>query len=710
MVTTAIDKHSILTSKNKPTRIAVNAGAIPEQLKWEARWVCWQYEWKVNKEGKGKWQKVPYMVNGARANNDQNTWTTFDRALQASDGFDGIGFVLGDGFTGIDLDNCRDVETGALTSTAQNIITRCQSYTEVSPTGTGVKMLVLGEKPQGRCKCDDPEVELYSGGRYFTVTGWHLEETPQTVTHDNGIIGWVYSTYIQHGGNLRDVQYTSSTVASDAEVARDALQHIPTKYASNHTDWVRVGYAAKSTDENLRDDWVAWSRKGDGYVDDADCLATWAKIKPDGTLGIGTLVHLAMESGWKPARQETRTTSTTTLVNPSNPDERFAKIREHYERPINLHELLDANFNDEYIIEDCLVAGQPSTTSGASKAMKTWIEAARAVALISGKPFLGRFAVNRPCSVFFATAESGKATVQRTIRAIARWMDVDLRAIDPGMLTFCWWVPRVSDAELLDYFAYEAEKSKAEVCTIDPLYQVLDDAQSSYILNGRQLADLSNRILALGATPILVDHAKRSSQNVKEFEPLELEDISGAGKAEYFRQWLLVSRRSKFAPEPGQPRNHELWLTLGGSAGHASTWALDIEETIHSDRSRDYEVATAPRSEVVQQRSEARKEQAKSKADQRAEALEARMQRKADELIENIYKGDRFLALTQNDIEGRVAVTGKEVTRVIGILINDGRLRKVPKGAEKNGRKYDAYMLGDSVGSGAPWDPNFSGE
>jgi len=81
---------------------------------------------------------------------------------------------------------------------------------------------------------------------------------------------------------------------------------------------------------------------------------------------------------------------------------------------------------------------------------------------------------------------------------------------------------------------------------IDPLYQAIDDQQASMILNGQQLADLCNYVLDSGATPICCDHAKRSSENVKMRESIELDDISGAGKAEYFRQWLLVSRRESF--------------------------------------------------------------------------------------------------------------------------------------------------------------------
>jgi len=165
------------------------------------------------------------------------------------------------------------------------------------------------------------------------------------------------------------------------------------------------------------------------------------------------------------------------------------------------------------------------------------------------------------------------------------------------------------------YFKSEIDRAKADVVVIDPLYQAIDDQQASMILNGQQLADLCNYVLDSGATPICCDHAKRSSENVKMREPLELHDISGAGKAEYFRQWLLVSRREKFAPEENL-KPHKLWLSIGGSEGHSSQWALDVNERFNDVGQLDIDVGLTPRHEVVLRQKEStdsRKDTAKQK-------------------------------------------------------------------------------------------------
>ena len=78
--------------------------SIPQEMKEAKRWILWKLV-----EVDGKMNKLPYQVNGTLAkSNDEATWNTFDNCLNkylSSDEFAGLGFVLGDGYVGIDLDN-----------------------------------------------------------------------------------------------------------------------------------------------------------------------------------------------------------------------------------------------------------------------------------------------------------------------------------------------------------------------------------------------------------------------------------------------------------------------------------------------------------------------------------------------------------------------------------------------------------------------------
>src|SRR5215203_1584177 len=103
--------------------LAVNPDGIPEVLRRRWQWVVWKLE-----KRKGEVTKVPYSPwDLTRASStDLTTWASFEGAMimyQKHD-FDGVGFVFssGDPFVGVDLDACRDRETGEIEEWAQEII------------------------------------------------------------------------------------------------------------------------------------------------------------------------------------------------------------------------------------------------------------------------------------------------------------------------------------------------------------------------------------------------------------------------------------------------------------------------------------------------------------------------------------------------------------------------------------------------------------
>jgi hypothetical protein len=144
------------------------------------QWLCWRIE-----ERAGKPTKVPYgpLTDEQASSTDPKTWASYSETITAhrEHGYDGIGFVFTpeDDLCGIDLDHCLDPHTGEIESWAQEIIDELDSYTEISPSGTGVHILVRGTLPPGRNR--KGRFEAYDRGRYFTVTGRHLAGTPQSI-------------------------------------------------------------------------------------------------------------------------------------------------------------------------------------------------------------------------------------------------------------------------------------------------------------------------------------------------------------------------------------------------------------------------------------------------------------------------------------------------------------------------------------------------
>ena len=146
---------------------------IPAQLTERPQWVCWRLE-----QREGKTTKVPFTPGTLRraSSTDLMTWRSFSEALAAYEAgeppYDGIGFVFcsADPFVGIDLDDCRDRETGEVAPWAQKIISSAQEgYVEISPSGTGVHIIVEGTVRDGGMR--KGKMEMYGRGRFFTITG-----------------------------------------------------------------------------------------------------------------------------------------------------------------------------------------------------------------------------------------------------------------------------------------------------------------------------------------------------------------------------------------------------------------------------------------------------------------------------------------------------------------------------------------------------------
>lgn len=168
--------------------IKVNSEGVPGELKSRSQWVTWR--WEVRK---GKSTKVPLNpITGRHAKpDDPRTWTSYEAALAdyKKNGRAGIGYVFSadDPYCGIDLDACLNPETGELTDWARPIVDELDSYTEISPSGFGVKLIVRAKLPPGhnqkklhnvrRFGPKAPEIALYDKVRYWCLTGRQLPST-----------------------------------------------------------------------------------------------------------------------------------------------------------------------------------------------------------------------------------------------------------------------------------------------------------------------------------------------------------------------------------------------------------------------------------------------------------------------------------------------------------------------------------------------------
>lgn len=166
---------------------------IPAFLKRLHRWLLWRLEPRVKADGSVEWAKVPYLGVGRRADAAHGPWLTFEQAKAIFENnpgyFHGVGIALGETpeghLSGVDLDDCVEAAGGAgepaevlrLLPWAARVVEECGGYAEVSPSRTGVKLFLLGPARFPASK-KLKHIELYSGGRFFTVTGHVVADGP----------------------------------------------------------------------------------------------------------------------------------------------------------------------------------------------------------------------------------------------------------------------------------------------------------------------------------------------------------------------------------------------------------------------------------------------------------------------------------------------------------------------------------------------------
>lgn len=178
----------------------MNNFKVPKELINLKQWVVWRYE---NRPGDPKPAKVPYNPNvkhtkkenwkpeknekgfttpeyfGGAMSNNSDTWGTYESAIKAMESniFNGLGIMFYDGLCGIDIDGC--IENGSLTDPAIDIINIMDSYSEYSPSGTGLHILFFGKVNSDQKfykKNSYLGIEIYDRARFFTFTGRRLNE------------------------------------------------------------------------------------------------------------------------------------------------------------------------------------------------------------------------------------------------------------------------------------------------------------------------------------------------------------------------------------------------------------------------------------------------------------------------------------------------------------------------------------------------------
>ncbi len=332
---------------------------------------------------------------------------------------------------------------------------------------------------------------------------------------------------------------------------------------------------------------------------------------------------------------------------------------------ITSRELNENDYELSYLIDGLLVRGQPGIIAGPKKTLKTNISIDLALSLSHAGLFLGRFNVSEAVRVGVMSGESGAATIQETARRISKAKNWSLECFEN--VVWCFDVPQLNHTEHTSALREFITGHELDVLILDPTYLMMlglgQDAGNLFVV-GEYLKSLNELAQQTGCTPLLCHHLKKGVADP--YEPAELENIAWAGFQEFVRQWILLNRRVRYDPDHGG--HHELWMSVGGSAGHSGLWGLNIDEGTRQDEGgRRWDVELISAAEAYAERDEA----AQDAVEQRKQRQhDARKQRQRDAVWEalQLFPGGE----TPRVIREAAGVSGAVVTEQLAILIKEG--------------------------------------
>lgn len=351
---------------------------------------------------------------------------------------------------------------------------------------------------------------------------------------------------------------------------------------------------------------------------------------------------------------------------------------------VSSKELDTTKYELNYLIEGILVQRQPGVMAGPKKSLKTNTSVDLAISLAQGGYFLNRFAVAKPTRVGVMSGESGAATIQETARRIAKSKGFALEDCENAV--WCFDVPQLGNVLHTDALKRFVERYQLEVLILDPTYLMMmdigDDAGNLFVV-GAVLKTLSDLAQQTGVTPLLCHHLKKGI--AEPYEPAELDNIAWAGFQEFVRQWMLLNRRVRYDPEHGG--HHELWMSVGGSAGHSGLWGVNVDEGTRQDEGgRRWEVEFLTTREAYDERESHTIEVQEARKHRQQQARDDRNREAVLRALHQYPDGE-----TPRVLREAAGVSVKSVQNLLDQLVAEGQA--VVCTVQKNKRNEVAYRL-----------------
>lgn len=473
------------------------------ELADQPRWVAWKEVVRDDPDDPAKVPVDPATGDFGSVSN-RDTWGGLEAAYRRyeEDGLNGVGIVLGGGLGGIDLDACRDPETGELTPWADRILSRFdRCYAEVSPSGTGVKILTLGapdELPASLIPMDaspprdgnQPQIEAYVSGRYFAVTGEALE--------DAGTIRDASGAWDQMVRELRD-QGVAASGADDG--GRDP-------------DWFTK--ALEGVPEGQRD--VTATRIAGRLAHDMtvpepaalEFLRWWNRERCPKPLS-DSQIEKCVRSVYRTERRKRDAEGGVTEI----------RLMGHQEYGATY----SAEKRSDWLVPRWIRRLGFGTVVGPPEAYKSWLLYDLAFSVASGLPFLGQFEIEDPGPVVIFQLEDTNESVMRRLNLIEQFRrgyrvppEADHADLFTGPLPLDIPLFHFPDFGLdleprtIDLMCERILEVDAQLVIFDPLFTLGDEDDEYLRRMANQIQPLKQRQEELGCAIQFGHHSKKNDE------------------------------------------------------------------------------------------------------------------------------------------------------------------------------------------------------
>ena len=168
------------------------------------------------------------------------------------------------------------------------------------------KLEILWQRHQGVLMGLHPETD-----GYFTAEGQGFEWVGELPELPEWLMNAIINKNVRQGTPARErTRIVGPGFAINAEVslerdmklATEAMWALPPEAADDYDIWITIGQTLHSLDESLLDNWDEWSKQSEKYRD-GECHRRWRSFSKNGGRGLGSLIHIAQEHGWKPSQE-----------------------------------------------------------------------------------------------------------------------------------------------------------------------------------------------------------------------------------------------------------------------------------------------------------------------------------------------------------------------------------------------------------------------